>query len=237
MLDQRKLKIYLGYDTRESIAYEVARFSILRRAKYPKCVQIFPLKLDELSMLNRPIEMRGEQMWCPISDAPMSTQFSNSRFCIPFLTDSWALFADDDIVCLADIADLFALADDRYAVMVVKHKHEPVEERFPDGRIQTVYPRKNWSSIVLWNCDHPANKRFTVDNLNTWPGRDMHAFKWLRDEEIGELPKEWNYLVDVNEKNIEPKIAHYTLGGPWLRDWIPSSSDKIWNDEYAWMRT
>ncbi len=228
-MQRKRLKVYLGYDTRETIAYDVAVHSILSRTASD--VDVVPLVLHELKMINRPVEMRGEQMWCPISDAPMSTQFSNSRFIVPFLEkEGWALFADDDIVCRGDIAELFALANDKYAVMVVKHQHDPVEEFFPDGRKQTRYSRKNWSSVVLWNCSHPANKRFTLENLNTWPGRDMHAFKWLADDEIGELPKEWNHLVDVNPDDA--KLLHFTLGGPWLDNWKPMPSDMIWEDEY-----
>lgn len=225
----KPLKVFLGYDTNEPLAYQVASFSIIRRSSKP--VEVRPLVLSDLDMIIRPIEMRGKQMWCPISDAPMSTQFSNSRFIIPFITKGWALFADDDIVCLDDISHLFDHADPKYAVMVVKHKHEPVEEFFPDGRKQTVYPRKNWSSVVLWNCDHPAHKRFTLEDLNSWPGRDMHRFIWLEDDEIGELPLRWNFLIGVNEWDHDVSIAHYTLGGPWLPKWEKTPEDFIWRAE------
>jgi lipopolysaccharide biosynthesis glycosyltransferase len=177
---------------------------------------------------------RGNQLYCPISDAPMSTEFANSRFIIPFIKQKgWALFVDCDIVCLTDIKELFALADEKYAVMVVKHNHVPTEATHDAGMIQTKYARKNWSSVVLWNLDHPAHKRFTVENLNTWPGRDLHAFKWLKDEEIGELPLEWNYLVDVSpaEKMPSAKILHYTNGQPGWETWEPKESDAAFNEE------
>lgn len=218
-------QIYLGYDQREDAAYQVARSSIARRTEGP--INIYPLRLKHLRMLNRPIEHREGQMWDPISKAPMSTEFAISRFCVPFLqSEGWALFADCDIICWSDIRDLFALADDRYAVMVVKHQQEHGTHTKMDGQIQTYYARKNWSSLVLWNCGHSSNKRLTEEVLNSMPGRDLHAFCWLRDEEIGELPQEWNWLIGVTAGKPEKTgIWHYTLGGPWFGD------THFWGDE------
>jgi lipopolysaccharide biosynthesis glycosyltransferase len=137
------------------------------------------------------------------------------------------------MICLADIQELFNLADDKYAVMVVKHKQYNSGMVKMDGQIQTYYSRKNWSSVVLWNCNHEANKRLSLDDLNKWPGRDLHAFKWLADEEIGELPKEWNHLVGVNEPNPDAKILHFTLGGGWFEGWGNKyPEDKLWYEEY-----
>lgn len=231
----KTLQVYLGFDPREEEAFEVARHSIWCRTHEP--IHIEPLRLPHLGMLTRPIEEKDGKLWCPISQAPMSTEFAISRFCVPFLQDSgWALFADCDIICWSDINELFALADDRYAVMVVKHPTKiplvAVMGLKMDGQIQTVYNRKNWSSVVLWNCDHPANKRFTLENLNTWPGRDLHAFKWLEDSEIGELPQEWNWLVNVTVGAPAKRgIWHYTLGGPWFLGWEPSGHDNDWLEE------
>lgn len=228
-----KYKIYIGYDPREHRAYDVARHSILSRSD-PRLVRITPLDLKDLGgILTRPIEQKDGKLWCPISEAPMATEFAISRFCIPFLQKKgWALFVDCDIVCRADIAELFALADDRYAVMVVKHNHNAGPETKMDGQVQSYYSRKNWSSVVLWNCGHPSNQALTSEALNTWPGRDLHAFKWLGYEDIGELPQEWNYLVGVTPPNELPiKIAHFTLGGPWFKDWKGGPLDDIWTDE------
>jgi len=230
------MKIYMGYDSREKAAYDVARASILRRTD-PKQSQIIPLELGgELlnPILTRPIARREHKLWCPISQAPMATEFAISRFAVPFLCrKGWALFVDCDVVCLADIRELFALADARYAVQVVKHQHEPVEQTKMDGQVQTTYARKNWSSVVLWNCEHEANKRLTLEELNTWPGRDLHAFKWLRDDEIGDLPQEWNHLVGVSPASETMKLAHFTLGGPWLPGWSGGPLDDVWNAEAA----
>ncbi len=186
-------------------------------------------------MLTRPIEHKDGKMWCPISEAPMSTEFAISRFCVPFLQHSgWALFADCDVLCWEDIGNLFTLANDRYAVMVVKQKIESGKLKVEkmDGQAQTYYNRKNWSSVILWNCGHPANKwSFTLEMLNTWPGRDLHAFRWLHNEEIGELPQHWNWLVNVTPGEPQRRgIWHYTLGGPWFKNWIPAKHDQEWND-------
>lgn len=220
------MNIYLGFDPRETLAYDVAKFSIERRCAKAK---VHPLQLGKLPMLTRPVERRGNQLWCPISEAPMATEFAISRFCVPFLqSKGWALFADCDILCLTDIRELFELADDRYAVMVVKHNHQPTEATKMDGQLQSKYSRKNWSSVCLWNCGHEANKRLTLEALNTWPGRDLHAFKWLEDSEIGELPAAWNHLVGVSAPT-EPKILHYTLGTP---DMCPNSPyADVWRKE------
>lgn len=211
------LRIYMGWDPREIAAYNVAKRSILSRTRAFVTVQ--PLVLKALvPLLNRPVERRGNQLWCPISDAPMATEFAVSRFCVPLLQRAgWALFMDCDMLVTADIEELFRLANERFAVMVVKHDQKGLDRQKMDGQLQTFYARKNWSSVMLWNCAHPANARLTREALNTWPGRDLHAFKWLADEEIGALPAEWNHLVDVDAPPPTlPKLLHYTLGGPWF---------------------
>lgn len=237
----KKMTVYMGWDPREKIAYDVARYSILRRSSSPKSVQVLPLELNKPAIkdiLTRPIEFKDGKLWCPISEAPMATEFAISRFCVPFLKNNgWALFCDCDILCLTDIKEIFDLADEKYAVMVVKHNHNPSETLKMDNQIQTTYSRKNWSSVILWNCGHPSNKKLTLENLNTWPGRDLHAFKWLNDDEIGELPPEWNFLVGVTPEIESPKILHYTLGGAWFKDWKINDYDKIWLSELAEMES
>jgi hypothetical protein len=233
-----KRTIYLGWDPREAKAYDVARVSILKRTD-PKATRIVPLELavlNEQGLLTRPVEQKDGKLWCPISEAPMATEFAISRFAVPLLQKKgWAVFADSDIVCWGDIAELFALADEKYAVMVVKHDHTPTATVKMVDQAQTSYSRKNWSSVVLWNCAHPSNEALTKEVLNTWPGRDLHAFKWLKDEEIGELPSEWNYLVGCYGADRIPdatqKLIHFTLGGPWLKDWPGGTGDDIWNHE------
>jgi lipopolysaccharide biosynthesis glycosyltransferase len=224
--------IYIGYDPKEAIAFDVARHSLYARTSSP--VEVIPLRLKKLGhILTRPIELKNDKLWCPISQAPMSTEFAISRFCVPFLQkEGWALFIDCDMLFQDDVKKLFDLANDKYAVMVVKHKQLVNESTKMSGQIQTIYERKNWSSVVLWNCSHPANKNLTLEALNTWPGRDLHAFRWLKDEEIGELPQEWNYLVDVNK----PKLIHFTLGGPWFEEKNDCNYSKEWLDELENMK-
>jgi lipopolysaccharide biosynthesis glycosyltransferase len=164
----------------------------------------------------------------------MATEFAISRFTVPFLArKGWALFLDCDVICLEDINNLFALADPKYAIMCVKHNQESGAATKMDGQVQLFYARKNWSSVMLWNCNHPANKRFKKEHLNSWPGRDLHAFKWLDDSEIGELPQKWNWLVHVTPG--KPKLEgiwHYTLGGPWFPNWpaVDSPNSKMFDD-------
>lgn len=231
----------MGWDSREILAYEVAEFSIMRHASLPHLTKIIPLKLEDLPLLKRPlVKLENGNLWCPISEASVSTEFSNSRFMIPFLTKGWALFMDCDMVNQVDIKQLFDLRDDKYAVMVVKHKHESGDDMHMVDIPQLYYNRKNWSSVILWNCDHPANKKLTLEMVNTLPGRDLHRFCWLEEEEIGSLPVEWNYLVDVSpigptlhsdpEKTV--KMFHFTLGGPWIKGWEPQDSDPWWEAEY-----
>lgn len=223
--------VFIGWDPREEAAYAVAKSSIERRTQG---VNVTPLMLANLAgILDRPIENKDGKLWCPISQAPMATEFAISRFAVPFLRRSgWALFADCDIICQSDLEELFDHADERYAVMVVKHTHTIGDALKMDGQIQTFYRRKNWSSVMLWNCGHKAHRDLTYEALNNWPGRDLHAFKWLADDLIGPLPVEWNYLVGVNPEPFPKRgILHLTLGGPWIRGWKGGHADELWESE------
>lgn len=163
------------------------------------------------------------------SSAPQSTDFAISRFFVPILAHSgWALFTDCDVVFMRDPHELFVHCDPSKAVMVVKHPALEDTTSKMDGQVQQRYHRKNWSSVIWWNLDHPANRRLNLTTLNQWPGRDLHAFGWLADSEIGELPAEWNWLVNVRPKPALPAIAHYTQGGPWFKTWPGAEHDNIW---------
>lgn len=230
------LEIVAGWEPREAVGYHLCAFSAIRRTTVPlRFIPLMERALRFQHLYRRPHEERDGQMWCPISDAPMATSFANSRFLAPWLaSEPWALFCDfADMLFLADPAELLALADPRYAVQVVKRDHAPSETRKMDGQKQTIYHRKNWSSVVLWNVEHPANQRLTLDDVNERPGRDLHAFFWLEDDEIGELPKTWNWLVGVDpegeaDSGLKPQLLHYTSGapfmkghenGPWAAEW------------------
>jgi len=231
------LTIVGGNDPREAIGAAVCQFSILRRTSKP--VRFIPLLEKPLrwaGLYRRQHEYRDGQLFDVISDAPMSTDFAITRFATPHLVRSgWALFCDfADMLFLADVAELFALADDRYAVMVVKHDHDPQEATKFFGSAQQPYPRKNWSSLILWNCDHPANReRLTLDLINSAPGRDLHRFGWLDDSEIGGLPTAWNHLVGVHPETTPVKALHFTLGAPFVPGYEAGPYADLWHAEHA----
>lgn len=228
-----KNAVYVGFDPAEERAYRVAVASCIRHTAGK--VQIHPLDADDLydrKLLWRPVERRQDgQMIDHLSGAAQSTSFATSRFLIPSIQRTgWALFVDSDVVFLADVDELFAQADPRYAVMCVQHHHGGTEGTKKVGMAQIPYPRKNWSSVMLWNCDHPANLRLTLGIVNWWPGAILHRLAWLRDEEVGQLPAAWNWLVGVQPRPEAPKLAHFTLGGPWLAGWPGAEHDELWLD-------
>lgn len=223
-------RVFIGYDKREAEAYRVAVKSL--KAVSPTAV-VTPLDSDKLAacgLLRRTTDLRGGIYDLP-SNAPASTAFHVSRFLVPHLAQSgWALFTDCDVVFLRPIEELFALADPQYAVMVVKHHNGHKAGTKMDGQVQTLYPMKNFSSVCMWNCDHPANRRLSLQDVNERPGRDLHAFYWLNESEIGELPARFNWLVNIYPKPDDVAVAHLTLGGPWLPDWQPAEHDEIWTN-------
>lgn len=147
--------------------------------------------------------------------------------------EGWAIFADGDMLCMDDIAKLWALQDDSKAVMVVKHNYQSrFKEKYVGTSLHTCnvsYPRKNWSSVVLWNCSHPANKALTPEYVMSATGRQLHRFEHLKDEEIGELPMEWNWLVTEYEYNPHAKLAHYTLGVPGMKHYQACDYSMAWH--------
>lgn len=230
------LPVYIGYDPREHDAYEVCRASILRRASKP----VHIVKLDRQAICHAGFHSRmfqrlenGQRI--DVKDGkPFSTDFSFTRFLVPALSlyQGWALFCDGDFLFTADIAGLFGLADERYAAMCVKHSHIPSEAVKMDGMAQTKYFRKNWSSLVLYNCGHPANRAVTRSCVNKMTGQWLHAFSWLRDELIGELPAKWNHLVGVDEAPLSlPAGLHFTLGVPSMPGYENAPYAELWRAE------
>ena len=221
--------VYIGYDTREDIAYQVSKFSILNKSKN---ITINPLKLSEL---------KDKKLYWRDEDKLGSTEFTFSRFLVPELNEfnGWALFCDCDILFLEDINNLFELADEKYAVMCVQHDYKPKEGVKMDGKAQTLYPRKNWSSLVLWNCSHPSNKAINKELINQpdTTGKYLHRFSWLKDEEIGSLPHHWNWLAGWYEEPQDgsPKAIHYTEGGPWFENYRHCEYHQYWKDNLRLM--
>jgi lipopolysaccharide biosynthesis glycosyltransferase len=172
------------------------------------------------------------------SNAPASTEFAISRFLVPMLAQTgWALFADCDVVFLDDVTKLLDIADPRYAVMCVQHAAQIGPTQKMNGQAQQAYSRKNWSSVMLFNCDHPANRRLSLVDVQERRGFDLHNFYWLNDSEIGALPAEWNWLVNVEQEPLHPKIAHFTLGGPFTAGWEGADHDTLWYQEQRrWLK-
>ena len=204
------MQIFIGYDSREDIAYQVCKYSI--NSKNPTNI-VIPLVQSEL---------KEQGVYTRDPDPLSSTEFTFSRFLVPHLSEytGWALFCDCDFLWLVDPAEIMKYADDKYAVIVVKHDYTPEEGLKMDGQHQQPYPRKNWSSLILWNCSHPSNQKITADVVNNQlnTGLFFHRFQWLSDDEIGELPHEYNWLVNHyhEPKDGTPKAIHYTEGGPWF---------------------
>ncbi len=214
-------RIYVGWDSREDIAYQVCRHSIEAHASVP--VDVMPIKQQGL---------RQRGLYRREPDKLAATEFTYTRFLVPHLAgyDGWALFCDCDFLWLADIKQLIDLIDDRYAVMCVHHDHRPSESWKMDGRRQTLYPRKNWSSMVLYNCAHPDNAVLTPDLINRETGAFLHRFQWLDDAVIGAVPETWNWLEGWCRRPEvgHPNVVHFTRGGPWFDDWKNVEFADLW---------
>jgi hypothetical protein len=213
------IPVYIGFDPREAIAFDVLSHSIQARASIP--VSIKPLKLSELNgILTR--ERHPLQ----------STDFSFSRFLTPHLSGytGWSVFMDCDMLLQEDIANLWALRDERYAVMVVKHVHVPKETRKFLGEPQSKYEKKNWSSVMLFNNARCA--ALTPDYVNTASGLELHQFKWLPgDNLIGALPSRWNHLVGYDAPRSDAALVHYTQGGPYFDEFRDCEYAQHWRRE------
>jgi lipopolysaccharide biosynthesis glycosyltransferase len=209
------IKLYVGFDPKEAIAYHVFIQSVIKNSSAP--IQITPLAL---SLLDEFKETHNDR----------SNDFIYSRFLTPYLNnfEGWAIFADGDMICNADIKELINLADPDKAVSVVKHNYKTKFKKKYLGNINEDYPRKNWSSVILWNCSHPKHKILTPSFVAQQTGKFLHRFSWLEDYEIGELPIEWNWLAIEYEANPNAKLIHYTLGTPCFKDFKDTDMSDLW---------
>lgn len=217
------IRVFIGYDRRETIAYNVLAHSIQERATQP--VAIAPLMLSQL----KNIFYRERHLL-------QSTDFSFSRFLTPWLSGfaGWSIFMDCDMLMLADISELWALRDEKYAVMVVKHNHVPIEESKFLNEPQTKYEKKNWSSVMLFN--NARCQALTKEYVNTASGLELHQFKWLgNDDLIGALPERWNHLVGYSAPREDAALVHYTLGGPYFEEYRDCEYSQEWLAERAAM--
>ena len=212
------IPIFIGYDPREAIAYHVCANSIIRNCSQP--VSLNPLALNILRDYKE-------------NHNDGSNHFIYSRFLVPSMMNynGWAIFMDGDMILRSDITKLWELRDDSKAVMVVKHNYKT---RMPEkylGAPNQDYPRKNWSSVILWNCGHSANSVVTPDFVQNSTGAQVHRFTWLDDSLIGELPVTWNWLPDEFGENKNADLLHYTLGTPSFHDFADTPMGNEWHRE------
>lgn len=224
------MRVYIGFDSREAEAARVAQ-KTLRAKSGIEAEFLSAGRLAASGLLTRVSDHRGGQDYDLVSNAAKSTRFAISRFLTPLLCQNgYALCTDSDVVFLRNPFEMLHDVQAKHAVSVVKHDYTTHAQWKMVNQRNAVYPRKNWSSVVVWNCDHPANRRLSLWDINHRPGRDLHRFYWLADDEIGELPPEWNWLVGEQDKPADTGIAHFTLGGPWLEGWKGAEHDEIWLD-------
>ena len=234
--------VYIGFDPREADAFAVARHSMRRHMTLP--IAICGVVLSELQargLYYRPTTTRvnGEGRWEMIDqlsirsdyDGRMSTQHAIARFLIPHIHGrGQALFVDGDILVRGNIIELFrqAFLDRSKAVWCVKHNYQPSEGTKMDGQKQVSYDRKLWSSLMLFNCEHPANKTLTIEMVNTLPGKELHRLCWLDDSEIGEFDPKWNWIPGHSNGSVEPALVHFSLGTPSM----PGYENVQWASEW-----
>ena len=228
-------RVFVGYDSRQDAAFQVCEKSLARRSSWP----------IDISALNQK-SLRALGIYTREPDAGASTEFSLTRFLVPYLAgfEGWAVYCDGDFLWRDDIDMLLCHADDKYAVMVVKHNHQPAEKIKMDGQVQAAYHRKNWSSLMLFNCGHPSTRTLTLGNVNNASAAFLHQFGWCCDEAIGGLPERWNWLAGVSPTTTEGRLwrqagedimgaIHYTLGGPWLAGYADGPFANLWRNERA----
>ena len=216
-----KINVFIGYDSNEKIASTICKFSLKKNTTIPISIKL--LKINEL---------RKKKIYLRKNDKKSSTEFTFSRFLVPYLSKykGWSIFCDCDFLWIGDLKELKKKFNKKYAVMCVKHNYKPRKNFKFDNKKQYIYPRKNWSSMVIWNNEHLSNKKLTLKMINKEGGKFLHRFAWLKDNEIGSIPHNWNWLVGYykENKNNKPKAIHYTDGGPWHKGYENSELSGKW---------
>ena len=238
--------VYIGYDPKEDVAYEVLKFTIERIAV--DNVRVVPIRKDlveRMGIYTRKYDVVDGQSIDRIDGKPFSSDFSFTRFLVPALNmyEGWALYMDCDMYLRTDINELFEEYNlDYYPLYCVKHDYAPSETTKMDGQKQEHYRRKNWSSLMLFNCGHELNKRLTPLEVNAKSGGWLHGFEWLPDKEadIGSINEEWNWLDGHSSEDISAKNVHFTTGGPWFKDWkcrraTDGKYAAEWNGDYTYL--
>lgn len=216
MMTRDSIRLVVGYDPREAVAYHVFSQSVIEHASMP--VMFVPLSARSLTFYRE-------------THADGSNAFIYSRFLTPLLMnyDGWAIYADGDMVCQRDIRELWELRDEAKAVQVVKHDYRTKANKKYLGNRNEDYPRKNWSSVILWNCGHEANRVLTPALIESQTGAYLHRFSWLSDDQIGELPRGWNWLTTEYPDNEDASLLHYTLGTPCFAEYRNADMAEVWN--------
>lgn len=214
-------KIFVGYDSREEIAWQVCRHSLLRNSKTE--LDIVPLRQSVL---------REQGLYTRSYDIGASTEFSLTRFLTPYLAgpSGWAVFCDCDFLFTSDINDVLADLDPSKALYCVHHDYTPNYRVKMDGKPQAIYPRKNWSSFMIFNCAHPDVRALTPEVVNSAPPSFLHRFEWINDDSsIGALDADWNFLEGEYPKpDYVPRVIHFTNGGPWFHEWKDCDFADLW---------
>ncbi len=213
------IPVFIGYDNKIKIAYHVLAESILNNSTSP--VKITPINLTNLQTI-----FKRKQ------DPLASTEFSFTRFLVPYLMNykGWAIFMDSDMLLLSDITNLWNLRNEKYAIQVCKHDYTPKSINKFLGNNQTIYAKKNWSSLMLMNCSQCTT--LTPNYVNTASGLDLHQFKWTHENLIGELPLEWNWLVGEYPYKEEIYNIHFTEGGPYFKEYKNTKYANEWFKVY-----
>jgi hypothetical protein len=215
-----KIPVYIGYDQVESGAFWTCAASILKHSSLP--VEIIPLKRSQLP-LTRPKHPK------------QSNEFAFTRWLVPHLQNykGYGIFVDCDFLFMDDIANLWYLRDKQYAVQVCKHDSGVFKAGTKYlGTEQTVYDKKCWSSLMIFNCEHHACERLSPNYIDNANGLDLHQFKWCNDDQIGSIPLEWNWLVGLYPYINTPKAVHFTEGGPYFKDYYDSDYAENWWDAF-----
>ena len=212
------IPIFIGFDPREAVAFHVCANSIIRHSTSP--VAIHPVALNLFQDYSE-------------THTDGSNHFIYTRFLVPYLMDykGWAIFIDGDMIVRDDITNLWNLREPDKDVMVVKHDYKTrMKEKYLGSKNED-YPRKNWSSVIIWNCSTYPNRRLTPEFVQRSTGAELHRFTWIRDERIGELPREWNWLPDEYGANPAAKLLHYTLGTPCFHEFADTPQGEEWHRE------
>ena len=213
------IDLIVGFDQKEAVAYHTFVQSVIENASNP--VRFMPLDMKSLKEYS---EKHNDG----------SNEFIYSRFLVPHLMNfkGWAIYADGDMICVEDIKKLWDLRDEKYAVQVVQHDYQTKVKKKYWGNKNENYPRKNWSSVVIWNCEHEKHKILSPNFIQNQTGSFLHRFHWLNDDEIGDIDKKWNWLAMEYEEKKGINLIHYTIGTPCFKEYSNGPFSSYWNKSF-----